>query len=152
LFVLSAAPPPAAAEEKPAAGLRTQLANRVKFIGFDDPKTTLGEALDVMRERYRLPIEVNERAFKEDGVAEVLQAEVAVPNPILPGNCTLHTALNKVLQRIPAQSSATYVIRRDHVEITTQEAVRQEFYPDRAEGDHPPLVIASFRKLSLEDA
>jgi tetratricopeptide (TPR) repeat protein len=99
--------------------LRDALLNTVRFEGFDDAKTTLVEALDVLARRYNVSFDVNEKAFQVDQVMDVLKSEIANPNPIPPMNATLGTVLKKILSRIPAQSGATYLIRKDQIEITT---------------------------------
>src|SRR5262249_51766019 len=43
----------------------------------------------------------------------------ADPNPIPPMKTTLATVLKKILARVPVPSGATYLIRRDVIEITT---------------------------------
>jgi hypothetical protein len=150
--LLIAAPEPVQAQEKSAVSIQKQLRNQVKFPGIADPNTTLDDALAMINERYCLKVEVNDRAFQDDGVQEVRKAEIATPNPIAPGTCTLDTVLKKLAARIPSTSPPVYVIRRDHVELTTQDALKQEFYPQRAENDHPQLVVASFKKVALEEA
>src|SRR5260370_14170347 len=77
---------------------------------------------------------------------------IGVPNPIPPINGSLATVLKKILTRVPSESGTVYVIRRDCIEITTLKAVRAEFYPGRAEGDDPPLVLVSFERTPLARA
>jgi hypothetical protein len=49
----------------------------------------------------------------------------------------LESVLKKILARVPSQSGATYVLRRDGIEITTVDAKHAEF---RVPSDHaPPL-------------
>jgi hypothetical protein len=130
--------------------LRNQLAASVSFGGFDDPKTTLAEALDQLAKRYNLTFDVNEKAFRADDLEDALKVMIAENNPIPPlPNATLATVLRKILSRVPAKSGAVYVIRRDHIEITTEAALRQEFYADRPRGPFPPLVCASFERTPL---
>ncbi len=100
--------------------LRDKLAKTFPFAGFDDPRTTLAEAIDLIQKRHDVVIEVNERAFRFDQVNEVLKTEIAAPTPILPmPRATLGTVLKKVLARIPAPSGATFLIRRATIELTT---------------------------------
>ena len=51
----------------------------------------------------------------------MLKTEIAIP-PIPPSNGTLDLVLRKLLDRVPSKSPAVYVIRRDHIEITTADA------------------------------
>jgi hypothetical protein len=135
-----------------AEELRDQLQMPVKFAGFEDPKTTLVEALDNLAKRYDLSFSINERAFAKKGLNEVGKFEIASPNPIPEMNAKMGNVLNKVLSRL-GDGGAVYVLRADHIEITTRDAVVEEFYPDLPKGAPlPPLVCGSFEKRPLEDA
>jgi hypothetical protein len=105
----------------PARGIELQklLSQPVKFPGLDDPKTTLSEALEALAKRYNLSFDINEKAFKFENVMDVAKTEIATPNPIPEMHTTLSTVLRKVLARIPVPSGATYIIRRDVIEVTT---------------------------------
>jgi tetratricopeptide (TPR) repeat protein len=107
--------------EMPARAFELQklLATPVHFEGLDDPKTTLLEALDALAKKYQVTFDVNEKAFKFENVMDVLKTEVAQPNPIPPMKTTLATVLRKILARVPVGSGATWLIRRDVIEITT---------------------------------
>jgi hypothetical protein len=160
VLLLALAPVTARAQQRAADTwgrafeLRDKLAEPIFFQGIDDAKATLADALfDYLAKRYGLTFEVNEKAFKDDKIeGGVLKAEIAVPNPIPPVNGSLATVLKKILARVPSESPAVYVIRRDHIEVTTLKAVRAEFYPGRAEGDDPPLVLAFFDRAPLARA
>jgi tetratricopeptide (TPR) repeat protein len=99
--------------------LRNQLNKTVDFGGIDDPKTTLAEAIDQLEKRYRISIAVNDKAFKYEMLNDVLRTEIANPNVIPPKRTTLGRVIKSILDRIPVPSGATYVIRRDQIEITT---------------------------------
>ncbi len=79
----------------------------------------------------------------------------------------LSTVLNKILARVPSSTGATYVLRRDGIEITTEGAKVAEFRnasehlpPGLTEDRDPngpppapiPLVQAEFDKKSLDEA
>ena len=145
------APAPAGVRDR-GDELADALARVVKFSGFDDPKTTRVEALDNLAKRYDLSFDVNEAAFKFEMLPEVLKTEIAQPNPIPEMNATLGAALKKVLARVPVPSGATYVIRRDTIEITTVEALRKEIWGENYRGPMLPLVRGNFEKLPLQDA
>jgi hypothetical protein len=103
--------------------LRDRLSDTVNFDGFDDPKFTLQDALEYLSDRYDLSFDVLEPAFKAAGYADksVMSEPIAqVPIPRMRG-VSLATVLRKVLSRIqtPPGKEATYIIRRDQVEITT---------------------------------
>jgi hypothetical protein len=150
LLVLSASLAPAA--ENKALPLAAKLKETVKFDGFDDPKTTLGEALDKLADQYALQFDVNELAFKEDQVEDVRGAEVVIrPIPKMT-NVRLETVLHKVLARVPCASGATYLVRRNVIEVTTQTTVLHEIWGENYLGPYLPLVNQGFDKRPLEDA
>ncbi len=146
-----AAPAPAGARER-GDELADALNKTVKFQGFEDPKTTLVEALDQLAKRYDLSFDVDEKAFKLDMVPDVLKTEIAQPNPVPEMVATLDMVLRKVLSRVPAESGATFVIRREVIEITTVAALRKEVWGEDYRGPWLPLVRSNFEKLPLRDA
>jgi tetratricopeptide (TPR) repeat protein len=99
--------------------LRNKLTNSVKFDGIDDARVTLTEALDLLAKKFGLTFDINEQAFKMDGLMEVGKTPVADTAPIPEMHTTLSTILRKILRRVPAPSGATYLIRKDVIEITT---------------------------------
>jgi hypothetical protein len=102
--------------------LRDRLSDTVNFDGFDDPRFTLQDALDYLADRYDLSFDVLEFAFKAQvGDRSVLAEPIATtPIPKMKG-VSLATVLRKILGRIPSVpgKEATYIIRRDQIEITT---------------------------------
>ncbi|HXG09183.1 MAG TPA: VWA domain-containing protein [Gemmataceae bacterium] len=110
--------------------LRNKLASPVRFGGFEkDERMTLRDALDQLAELYGVTFDVNETAFRAEvpPVPEVLTTPVVDKQP-LPRmfNVSLATVLRKLLARIPTTSGATYIIRRDTIEITTGAAAAAE--------------------------
>jgi hypothetical protein len=100
--------------------LRDKLNKTIDFAGYEDPKTTLIEALDQLAKVYDVAFDVNEKAFKYEMLNDVLKTPIAETNPIPPmRKTTLGTVLKKILSRIGVPSGATYMIRRDQIEITT---------------------------------
>jgi hypothetical protein len=146
-----AAPAPAGAREK-SNELADALNRTVKCGGFEDPKTTLIEALDILANRYDLPFDINETAFKFEMLPDVAKTEIAQPNAIPEMTAPLGAVLKKVLARVPVPSGATYVVRRDTIEITTVEALRKEIWGEDYRGPMLPLVRSNFEKLPLRDA
>ena len=152
--------PTAAVNEKPADKLpggkraknfRDALNQEIEFNGLNDPKLTLGEFLEQLSQRYSVTFMVTEAAFKEESVLDVLGYPIAEkPLPKMSG-VRLKTILGHVLSRLPSVSPGVFIIRRDMIEITTQSAIRAEL---GHMGNDPvfPLVHASFKKSSLEDA
>jgi hypothetical protein len=145
--LISAAPAPA-----PPASLPQKLAQRVKFDGIDDPKITLSEALDKLSKLYDVNFDINEKAFKFENVMDAPKTPVTAENP-LPAmkNVRLSRVLDKLLSRIPVPSGATYLVRSDHIEITTSIFQAQEIW-GKYGGPHLPLVNAVLEKCPLEDA
>jgi hypothetical protein len=152
-LVLTWLAPAAQADDRRALELARAMQQPVMFDGFPaDPKMTLQEALDWLADRHDLTFSVNEEAFKTDRVEEVLGRPVAEKALPKLSNVRLDFVLRTILARIPAGSGATYVIRRDRVEVTTQAAVRAEFWGGDFKGPYLPLAYASFDKAPLEQA
>jgi hypothetical protein len=147
LGFLSAAPTP-----KQPLTLPQKLTQRVKFNGIDDPRATLKDVLDQLSNLGDVTFDVNEKAFQMDNLQDVFKAEVAAPNP-LPAmkNVRFSTILRKLLSRVPTESGATYLLREDHIEITTGAFQADEIWGQYT-GPHLPLVNATLDKSTLEDA
>ncbi len=162
---------PAKEEPKQLTGLEiAELLHtkRANFPGFDDPRTTLAEALEGLQKIYGVPFTINERAFAFDQVREVLKEEIAAPIPIPPmPRATLKAVLHKVLSRIPVPDGAVYLVRDESIELTTKQFLLAETTqrtPDPLVGPGldpillpPPRsalqpIYASFDKRTLEDA
>jgi hypothetical protein len=146
-----------AAIARPAApqapSLPGKLAQRVKFTGIKDPKTTLDEALDRLAKEFGLAFEVNEKAFEAENLKDVLKTEVASPNPIPPmKDVRLSAVLRTLLGRIPnVASGATWMVRDDHIEITTGQFQVEEVW-GTYNGPRLPLVQVILDKVPLEAA
>jgi hypothetical protein len=130
--------------------LRQLLFQPVKFPGIDDPKVTFCEALETVAKRYHLSFDINEQAFKDADITEVHKIKIIAPGPIPEMHTRLETVLKKILGRV--SPSAMYIIRGDIIEITTQDAERREFFPDRPTGPLPPLVSRSFDTVPLKSS
>jgi RNA polymerase sigma factor (sigma-70 family) len=149
------APAPAKkAPEKPAekappqgAELRATLDRVVNFAGIDDPKTTLGEALEQLGKVYDLNFLVNDKGFAADNMDDPLRTVIA-QTPIPPMKAPLEVVLRKVLSRVPVSSDATYLLRGHSIEITTGNAVRAELGLDK-DKPLPPLVWHEFDERPL---
>jgi hypothetical protein len=140
-------------ERVKAAALRELLhSTPVEFRGFDDPDTSFDDAFRYLERAYNIAISVNEKAFKEEEIDDVLQAKIGKEIPKMK-NVAMSTVLRKVLERIPAAGGSMWFARGDQVEITTQRAYLKEFYPERfPDGPFPPLVSTDFDKRPLEEA
>jgi hypothetical protein len=154
-LLLALAPVPTSAQEKKTGpvAIQAKLAENVRFEGVDDPKVPLGDVLESLERKYSLNFVVNEKALR--GRPDVLRAEVAANRPLPRMSTSLGNVVQAALTRVDLGDGdeLTYVIRRDRIEITTRQALDAEFYQGRPEGDpRPPLVIASVKKVPLEDA
>jgi RNA polymerase sigma factor (sigma-70 family) len=146
--VLAPAAPGKVVEEDGARVIREKAGKKAKFAGVDDPKVTLKEVLDILAKTYDVHFEVNERAFKECGLNDVLNTTVCPPAIRARDNVTLSVVLRDVLSRVTldpgaaggaapavglapvvvdtANIRAVYLIRSEEIEITTSVAVREE--------------------------
>jgi hypothetical protein len=135
----SAAPP---RSTRPAASSihKTPLVDRlyqeVDFPGLDDPKTTLAEVLDKLAKDYRVTLRLNEQAFKYEMLPEVERTAVAEFDPIPAMKARLGEVLQVVLRRVRISCGATWLLRRDHIEITTWRVATAEI---RDKGNVSPL-------------
>lgn len=141
-------------EKKKPTSMIQKLNQRVDFPGIDDARATLSDVLEqVVSKLYGVSIEINEQAFKMDGLMEVGRTEVAQPTAIPPmKNVRLDRALHRILQRIPAPSGATYYVHNDHIEITTGTFQRVVVWGGAYGGPYLPLVNTVLDKRPLEDA
>lgn len=121
----------------------------INFSGVDDPKCTLAEFIHEYEKRYDVRMLVNRKAFAKENIVDVEKFEFANPHPVSARpRVNLRQVLNWVLERIPVESGAMYVIRSNYLEITTRAAVRAEL--GREEEDPlPPLVYAGVQKQPL---
>jgi RNA polymerase sigma factor (sigma-70 family) len=105
--------------------LRQELNRTVDYPGLEDPRATLTDLLDQFSKRYHLTFDLNEKAFEMDRCKEVDRTKIAeIPVPEM--HATLSTILRKVLRRVPAASGTIFLVRRDYIEITTVNALRNE--------------------------
>jgi hypothetical protein len=130
---------------------RKTLAQVIDFQGLNDPKATLGEMLESISDRYDLTFDINEPAFNADGLADVLNTPIAEKPIGKLHKVHLSTLLKKLLSHVPNPSGATYIIRRDVVEITT--GMGAEIAMNRERGrTQLPLIQAAFEKTPLDKA
>ncbi len=113
--------------------IRSVLAQEIDFPGFDDPKMTLEGGLLSLGKRYHLTIRVNEAAFKNEQVIDVLKTPIADPNPIpaskdikLLADIRLDAYFRRVLGKVPAPSGAVYFVWPNGIEVTTEAALRAQ--------------------------
>ncbi len=136
--------------EDNASALRRQLGQRITFQGVEDQTTTLQDVLDMLAKQFGVQFEIDEAAFKAEGIEDVLKTQVAVSPLRKRENATLASVLREVLVRVPVESGAVYLIRHEAIEITTGNAVRGELGvgPDRA----LRLVWEDFDNVPFQEA
>lgn len=142
----------AAPGAKPPLSLFQKLNQRVDFPGIEDARTTLNDALEQLSKLYGVSFDINEQAFKMDGLMEVGRIEIAQPTPVPPmNNVRLKRILRKILRRVPSASGTTYYVHGDYIEITTGTFQSVAVWGAYS-GPHLPLVNLVLEKCPLEDA
>jgi hypothetical protein len=122
--------------------------------------TTLDKALDELLATRGIPYVVNDAAFGPDN-KDVLK-KTAVEKMEKQTGVTRATILKNLVGKIPNDSgkmTPTFVLRPDHLEITTRGTLMEEFYPGwgnsssaTTTADIPPLVYAVFKERPFQDA
>jgi hypothetical protein len=146
---------PAQASSK-ATSPAARLAERVDFPGFPAPGVSLRDALNFLTDRYGVPFDVQEPAFRAAGYTDksVLAESVStVPMPPMKG-VRAETVLRKILSRIqtPPGKEASYLVGRDLVEVTTADFVMAQVWGHGAPQALFPLVHPDFEKRPLAEA
>jgi hypothetical protein len=128
-------PPPdlrtRAATLRTAAVTQSKLARRVDFPGIANPKTSVEDALNCLEKRYKVLFCVNDQAFKDEGVQDVLSRPIGRAIPRMEG-VPLSTVVAYILGRTPSRSGITFFPRANEVEISTVRYYRYELFRDGA--------------------
>ena len=127
------------------------LSQRVNFAGVNDPKLTLDDVLKGLSTKYNLMFDINARAFANEGLKEPEQSLIAEKEIPPANNVRLETVLRRLLARIPCTSGATFLIRRDSIEITTNQFLWAEVWGQEYDGQHLPLVNLRADKVALNE-
>lgn len=138
---------------RPAAGSADALARRIDLPGFDDPKTTLAEALDLLSRVADVRIDVAVRAGGEnDPQDDPAKIELGGELPLRRG-IPLARALDRILARASQVKDRplTYLVRPDGLEVVTVETAVKEVW-DNEPGPYLPLVHRRFRRQPLDEA
>jgi tetratricopeptide (TPR) repeat protein len=125
--------------------LRSRLSESINFDGFRDPKIDLQAGLKSLEDRFDLSFDVLEPAFRAAGYVDksVLSEPIAqTPIPRMRG-VSLATVLRKILSRIttPPGKEAVYIVRGDHIEITTADFAKIEWQPKPLNRRPKPLNV-----------
>lgn len=150
-------PPPLVGENQRLRAWRDKLLQPVNYLGLQDENATLSDALEQLSHTYEITFIINKRAFDEE-VGEVGKANIASP-PIPAMKTGLGTLLRVILGRIDlknANTEAVFLVRRDHIEITSSTFVRRELgYPNETpfnnERPVPPLIWDAFDAARLAE-
>jgi hypothetical protein len=123
-------------EALPEDVLLARLTERIDLAGFHDPRTTLQDALDYFQTVHGLPIGFDERGFTQTTAGDLRAMHIADREPVRPRKgVLLSEALRALLRKVPIEESTglTFVVRRDRIEITTNETLaRQTWGSERA--------------------
>jgi RNA polymerase sigma factor (sigma-70 family) len=139
------------ATEKPPTPLPVRLRQIVDFIGMDDKNTTLQEGLDFICDRYDLAVEVNDVAFKAEGVDDVLSQGITRDKPLNKmKQVPLEVVVRRMLARVSCDSGAAFLLRRNTLEITTGARARAEIWGPDYKGPFLPLVHTTFERRPLD--
>jgi hypothetical protein len=114
---------------------------------------TLDKALDDLLKQNKIPYVVNDAAFGPDNRDIVNKTPVEKIDKL--NGLTRASVLKKLLAKIPndgGKTSPTYILRPDHLEITTRDAMMREFYPGRYDSHLPSLAYAVFKQTPLPEA
>jgi hypothetical protein len=121
--------------------LYAKLFRRVDFAGYEDPRMTFTDALDDLTKKYGVPFLLNEKAFKYENVQDIGKTPITEATPIpAMKNARIDTVLRQILSRIPVPSGATFLVRRDAVEITTGTFFQGEVWENPQDGSRLPVV------------
>jgi len=133
--------------------LPAKLASRVSINGYDDPRTTLQDALDNLSDKFDVRFEVEEIPFRAVAGDRSISNEPVATTPIPRMNdVKLETVIRKILARLPSVSGkeATYMIQGDTVLITTSDVVIARIWGENHRGPLFPLVHPTFEEMRLD--
>lgn len=143
-------------EPASAGALRVALKNIAEVPA--DPQTSLAAVLtglsNKLRADHKLDVDfhINEAAFKADGIEDAREIRPVANAPLAAaGKATLENYLRKVLNRVQNGSGATYLLRKDGIEITTVQAARAQIWGGH-KGPFLPLIHTQFDKKPLDEA
>jgi hypothetical protein len=143
------APPAAAPQEKSveasARAMREKLAKPVTLEKGFDQGTKLQEALDFLSDRYEVSFILDRRGFQEELGSEAAEQEIRLPKLI-------GVRLSTVLRMITDQVSGSYLIKPDHILVTTWQRTRPESWKDEESRRWAVKIDAAFDHMPLADA
>jgi hypothetical protein len=130
-------------------GIREKLTTPVTLGGTGGANTQLKDALEFLIDRYDVPMRIDEKAFQAAGVNQIESQPIKLP-------VLTNVRVEKVLDLLLSQVQAAYVVRPDHVEITTkQRALDEAKQQARADGTPRGMLgngqVNLFRELSDQE-
>ncbi len=105
----------------------------------------LREALDFFSEKYDIAFIVDEKAFDEVGNKNILDASSRLPK-------TAGVSLSTALRYLLGPHDATFLVRHDYVEITTNNKAVREIYSATVAEKLPPVINVVFQQTPLDIA
>ncbi len=102
--------------------IRDSMSRTIDYPGVQDNTAKVHEELDRLGKEFGISFEFNDAAFKIAGIEKAGESELKDPIPKM--RATLGSVVKKVISRIQSNSAdgnAVYVVRRDHIEITTSQ-------------------------------
>jgi hypothetical protein len=142
-------------ESKAEKGVATVIRNLAQPYTLEQDmgvSTPLRDALDFIEGKYGLRIVLNSMAFQKHGIESVEDQPVRLRKLI-------NVPLSEVLRRLLEQVQGAYLVRGDHVEVTSVWATRPERFFEFEDGWprtieperlYLPLVHVVFNKRDLE--
>jgi hypothetical protein len=154
------AEPPAKDLKSKTAHLLEALSSPVSFPAKGDEdvidqKTTLGEILTVLGDRYDVVFTVDDNAFREasNGEEMPVMEEKVLEKPFRKlVDVSLGEVLQHLLERVPVEGGATFVVDHGTVQLTTVAAQRARIWGKDYRGPYLPLIQANFERVPLTDA
>jgi hypothetical protein len=121
-----------------------------------DQKTTAGELLDLFADRYEITFTVDEAAFKTAGGKGFRVLEQKVLEKAFPKmkRVSLGSVLQQILSRVSLANNdyATFSIRPDGIEITTNQARNARVWGEDYGGPKWPVVNLQVERRPLSQA
>jgi hypothetical protein len=128
-----------------AGEIRKILGSAVTLPRGIEANTPLREAMEFLADTYSLPILINSVAFKEDAQIESVQDQpVRLELPIR------GIKLSAILRALLTQVNGDYLVRGDHIEVTTLLRTRPSAWQERRQC--APVIDAEFSNRPLSAA
>jgi len=132
--------------EKPRPGerarqIRQQLSQYVTLDAIE-PNTPLKDAAEFISKKFKIPIDIDAQAFAAIGIVKVEETPVSLPKMT---DVRLGTVLRRLMRQVKGDTYVgAYVVRPDHVELTTtyHQILEAGADPNPPDGAPPPRDVA----------